>query len=286
MDESENLIPEVKLYLTPENQTLITDINGTTAVHSLLPNVTYVLNASRYDKQFNVTTISRLLVNETAIAWFNVTIICPTLTLQVNVTDANDQPINNAAVKVQEVMGGLYYEGNTIEGIVIFNCTFGNYTVEVYASGVKINEAVADLFQNQNISIRCKLYGLTVSIKVVDYFGQPIPNANVTLQREGLPPRSNRTKPDGLATFSDFIGGRVQITVYLNDETQPCIEKTSSVDSSATIGIKIGKYVLIAGVLVETSQLTTALIILAAILLILSIEIYRRKHLKPKQASS
>jgi len=285
MDRSENRFPEVKLSLTPENQTLFTNITGTTVFPSLLPNVTYVLNASRYDKQFNTTTIPRLLVNETAIAWFNVTIICPTLTLQVNVTDANNQPISNAAVNVQEVMGGLYYEGNTVEGTAMFNCTFGRYTVKVYTRGVEINETVTDLFQNENMSIRCKLYGLTVSIKVVDYFGQPIPNANVTLQREGLPPRSNRTKSNGVATFSDFIGGSVQIAIYLNDQTQPCIDTTSSVVSSETIGIKIGKYVLIAGILVEASQLTTALIIAAAIILIVSIEVYRRKRSKLQKSS-
>jgi hypothetical protein len=285
MDRSENRIPEVELYLTPENQTLFTDINGSTIVHSLLPNVTYVLNASRYDKQFNTTTISRLLVNETAIAWFNVTIICPTLTLQVNVTDANDQPINNAAVKVQEVMGGLYYERNTVEGTAIFDCTFGRYTLKVYASGIEVNETVTDLFQNENVSIRCELYGLTVSIKVVDYFGQPIQNANVTLQREGLLPCSNITKSNGVATFSDFIGGSVQIAIYLNDQTQPCIKTASSVVSSEIIGIKIGKYVLIAGILVETSQLTTALIIAAAIILIVSIEVYRRKRSKLQKSS-
>ena len=285
MDKSENCIPEIKLYLTPENQTLITDINGTTVVHSLLPNVTYVLNASRYDKQFDTIKIPRLLANETAIAWFNLTIICPALTLQVNVTDANNQPISDATLKVQEIMGGLYYEGNTVEGMAVFNCTFGRYTVKVYASGVKINETVTDLFQNENISIRCKLYSLTVSIKVVDYFGQPIPNANVTLQREGLLLRSNRTESNGVATFSDFIGGSVQIAIYLKDQTKPCMETASSVVSSATIGIKIGKYVLIAGILVETSQLATALIIAAVIILIVSIEVYRRKHVKLQKSS-
>jgi hypothetical protein len=285
MDRSENRIPEVKLYLTPEDKTLLTDINGSTVFHSLLPNVTYVLNASRYDKQFNTTTIPRLLVNETAIAWFNMTIICPTLTLQVNVTDANNQPISNAAVNVQEVMGGLYYEVNTVEGMAIFNCTFGRYTVKVYTSGVGINETVTDLFQNENVSIRCELYGLAVSIKVVDYFGQPIPNANVTLQREGLPQRSNRTKSNGVATFADFIGGSVQIAIYFNDQTQPCTETPSSVVSSRTIEIKIGKYVLIAGILVGTSQLTTVLIILAAIILIVSIEVYRRKRFKLQKSS-
>ncbi len=286
MDKSENWLPEVKLYLTPENQTLITDIDGTTVSPSLLPNVTYVVNASRYGRQFNVTTILGLRVDETAVAWFNLTIICPALALQVNVVDANNQPISDVTVKVQEVMGGLYYEGNTVEGMAIFNCTFGRYTVKVYTSGVGINETVTDLFQNENVSIRCELYGLTVSIKVVDYFGQPIPNANVTLQRKGLPPCSNRTKSNGVATFSDFIGGSVQIAIYLNDQTQPCIQTPSSVASSETIGIKIGKYVLIASILVETSRLATALIIVATIILVVSIEVYRRKRLKPKQTSS
>ena len=289
IDGSENRIPEVKLHLTseqaPEDQMLFTDINGSTVFHSLLPNITYVLNASRYDKQFNTTKIPRLLVNETTIAWFNAPIICPTLTLQVNVTDAANQPINDAIVKVQEAMGGLHYERNTVEGTAMLNCTFGRYTVKVYASGVEINETVTDLFQNENVSIRCKLYGLTVSIKVVDYFGQPIPNANVTLQREGLQPRSNRTESNGVVTFSDFIGGSVQIAIYLNDQTQPCIKTASSIVSSATIGIKIGKYVLVAGILVETSQLTTALIIAAVIILIVSIEVYRRKRSKLQKSS-
>jgi hypothetical protein len=285
IDGSENRIPEVKLHLTPGDQTLFTDINGSTVFHSLLPNITYVLNASRYDKQFNTTKIPRLLVNETTIAWFNAPIICPKLTLQVNVTDATNQPINDAVVKVQEAMGGLHYERNTVEGTAMLNCTFGRYTVRVYAIGVEINETVTDLFQNENVSIRCKLYGLTVSIKVVDYFGRPIPNANVTLQREGLQPRSNRTKSNGVATFSDFIGGSVQIAIYLNDQAQPCTETASSVVSSATIGIKIGKYVLVAGILVETSQLTTALIIAAVIILIVSIEVYRRKRSKLQKSS-
>lgn len=283
IDEDGIRIPEVKIFLTPENLTLTTTINGTAVAHSLLPNVTYILNASRYDEPFNLTTISGLLVNETAVAWFNVTIICPKLILKVNVTDAKGQPIGDAVVKVQEQMGGLHYESNTTsEGVAFFNSTFGRFRVEVYAKGIKLNETDVALFQNQNISILCKLYGLTVSIKVTDYFGQPISNANVTLQREGLSPRSNRTRSDGAATFQDIIGGSLQITVYLNDQTRPCAAKPFFVDESKTIEIKVAKYVLLAGVLVETSQLTTALIIVAAVILILSVEVYRRHRKSQK----
>ncbi|MDI6904185.1 MAG: hypothetical protein QMD13_01635 [Candidatus Bathyarchaeia archaeon] len=299
MDARNISIPQVSISLTynyttnlgeKENRTETefgeTNITGTLQFCSLLPNITYIINASRYNNQFNITTIPRLLVNETAIAWFNVTIICPTLTLQVNVTDADSQPISDAIVKVQEVMGGLYDEGSTTaEGIAIFGCTFGNYRVEVYASGAKINETVVDLFQNQNISICCKLYGLNVSIRVVDYFGQSIPDANVILQRDGLQ-YSPSTESNGMITFSNIIGGDLQITVYLPGQSQPCMVTTSSVDESTTIEIKIEKYVVIAGFLVETGQLTTAIIIVVATILILSIEIYRRKRLKPQKSVS
>ena len=281
-------VPETEIYLTPENKIFTTDINGTTVAHSLLPSVNYTLNVTRYDVSFNVTKISTLLENGTATAWYNVTIICPTFTLRVNATDANTEPINNAIVKVRESMGGLNYENTTVEGIAIFNCVFGKYTLEIYdADGIKLNETNTNLFKNWNISISCKLYGLIVSIKVVDYFGQPISNANVTLQREGLASSLHRTtQPDGVATFSSITGGNLQITVYLSDQTHSCVAEWLFVDSSKVIEIKLEKYVVLAGFLVETSSLITTIIIAATVLLVLLIEVYRRKRLKPQKSSS
>jgi hypothetical protein len=287
LDGHEVGVPEVKIYLTPENKIFTTDIDGTTVEHSLLPNVNYTLNVTRYGVSFHVTKISTLLVNGTATAWYNVTIICPTFTLRVNVTDANSEPINNAIVKVRESMGGLNYENTTVEGIAIFNCTFGNYTMDIYdTNGIKLNETNMNLFQNRNISISCKLYGLIVSIKVVDYFGQPISNANVTLQRESLASLHHTTQPDGVATFSSITGGNLQIAVYVSDQTHPCVAEWLFVDSSKVIEIKLEKYIVLAGFLVETSSLITTIIIAATVLLVLLIEVYRRKRLKSQKSSS
>jgi len=284
-------VPEVKIYLTPENQTLTTDINGTATVHSLLPNATrpYVLNASRYNMPFrNVTTIPTLLVNGTATAWFNKTIICPTLTLRVNTINANKQPIVQAKVKVRELIGGLFNESWTDStGNAVFGFIFGKYIIGVYdADDIKLNETSVDLFQNQNVSIPCVLSGLAVSVKIVDYFGQPMPNANVTLQREGIASRSAVTQSDGTVTFSTITGGNLQVTIYLLDQTQQCVERGFFVDRSTTVSIKIEKYVLLAGMLVETSQLATVLIIVLTLLLVLALEIYRRRRAKPKEAEN
>jgi hypothetical protein len=290
VDSIEIGVPEAKISLSSdkENQTKTTNINGTMVARSLLPNVSYTLNVSRYGISFNVTTFSSLLVNESAVAWYNITFICPPLILRVNVTKANGEPINSVKVKAQELLGGISYEKYTNdEGIVVFSCAFGKYTLEVYdADGIKLNETTLNLFHHQNVSISCKLYGLTVSIKVVDYFGQPILNANVTLQREGLAPRSQSTQPDGVATFDSITGGNMQIAVYLFEQTQPCVAEEFFVDRSAAIEIKLEKYVVLAGFFVETNHLATALLVAIVVILALSAEFYKKKRSKPKKSSS
>ena len=291
---SEIRIPEAGTFLaradtpsTAENEN-VTDINGITVAHSLLPDINYVLNVSRYGTQFNTTNIQTLLVDGNLTAWFNVTVTCPTFMLQVNVTDASNQAASDVLVKVQENMGGIRYENRTdAEGMAIFNSTFGKYQIGAYDSdGIKLNEVAVDLFRDQNISLPCQLYGLTVTIRILDYFGQPISNVNVTLHREGAMPRSNHTQADGSAVFSELTGGSLQVVVYLSDQTQPFTEGTYSVVTSTTIEMRANKYVMLAGFLVETSQLATVVIIVATVLFVLAIEVYRRRRLKPKKAES
>ncbi|MBX5327918.1 MAG: hypothetical protein QHH18_01830 [Candidatus Bathyarchaeota archaeon] len=280
-------VPEAGLFLSPENLTATTNLTGIAVFHSLLPNVTYAFNVSRYGVAFNETTIPNLFVNANAIAWFDINITCSTKTLQINVTNPNadNQPINNVTVRIRDLMGGIFYEGKTNpEGIVVFDAVFGNYTVEVYEeNGIKLNETVVVLFENTNVSISCSLYGLDVTVKVVDYFGQPIPNALVILQREGMSERSYRTQANGAALFSNIVGGSIQITVYLADQTQPYAGGNYIIEGSTTIEIKIGKYVVLAGLLIETIHLITAIIIILVVVFLLAIEVYRRKRRKTSQ---
>jgi hypothetical protein len=280
IDKDKNRIPFAEVYVTPKNQTFSTHANGTVVLHSLLSNLTYVLNASRYDTPFNTTTIQRLPLKD----WFNITIICPAVTLRVDVADIQGQPLN-VTVRVQDFTCGLHYHENTFNGKAVLNCTFGRYNIKTYVGEILLNETFVDLFQEKNVAIICKLYGLTISVRVVDYFGQPISNANVELQREGLSISPKRTESNGIATFQDLIGGNLSVSVYLSGQTQPCAAATYSVEETTSIDVRIGKYVVLAGFLVETSQLTTAIIILAAVILIVLIEVYSRKRQKPQQSS-
>jgi hypothetical protein len=281
IDKDNNLIPFADVYVIPKNHTFSTNANGTVVLHSLLSNLTYVLNASRYNMPFNTTTIQQLPLKD----WFNITIICPAVTLHVDVADIQGRPLN-VTVRVQEYTCGLHYNENTFNGKAVLNCTFGRYRIKTYVGEILLNETFVDLFQKENVAIICRLYGLTVSVRVVDYFGQPISNANVELQREALSISPKRTESNGIATFPDLIGGNLSVTVYLADQTQPCVAAMYSVEETKTIEVRIGKYVVFAGFLVETSQLTTAIIIVAAVILIVLIEVYTRKRHKPQKSSS
>jgi hypothetical protein len=294
-DKDEDLLPFVPLninytYITSKegkkgNETITgqTDLSGLFFINSTLTRIDYTINASRYGIVFNKNNNTiHLPVKE----WFNVTILCPSETLTLNVTENHRNPLPNARVALVEQMGGISYNETTdYAGKVVINCTFGKYTVKVYVNNMLLKETSIDLFNDTYREIYCKLYNLTISVKVVDYFGQPISKAKVTWQLDGLQD-SALTKSNGLVTFSNVTGGDLQVTVYLPGQSQPFMVTTSFVDNSEIIPIKLDKYVVLAGFLVETSYLTTALIIVAAILLVLLIEVYRRKRLKPEKRSS
>ena len=295
-DKDENLIPFVFLNITykyittkeakNENGSITgqTDLSGVFLINSTLTHINYTINASRYEIVFNKNnnTIQDLPVEKR----FNVTILCPAKTLTLNVTENHRHPLPNAHVELIEEMGGISYNETTNDaGMVVINCTFGKYGVKVYINNIFLNETFVEIFNDTYSEIYCKLYNLTISVKVVDYFGQPISNAKVTWQLHGLED-SALTESDGLVTFSNIIGGDLQVTVYLPEQSQPFMVTTSVVDSSKTIEIKLDKYVILAGFLVETGNLTTAMIIAATVLLVLFVEVYRRKRLKPQKSSS
>ncbi|MEM2937368.1 MAG: hypothetical protein QXJ63_02325 [Candidatus Bathyarchaeia archaeon] len=262
-----------------------TDITGTAQLNSMLLNAIYTVNASRYGKIFSENnTFSNLQVQ----AWNNIVIAYPVKSLSVNVFDAKNQPIPDAIVKAQELMGGLRYESSTNQnGQALLNCIFGVYFVKVYYRGILLNETKVNMFDDQSVTIKCVRYNLPIYVKVVDYFGQPIPNANVTLERNGLMLSSKRTEANGLVKFTE-IGGTLRIKVYLADQNQPTAAFTILVDEERNetnpIEVKIGKYVILAGLLIETAQFTAIMLVAAVIILILALDVCRKRWLKLRKA--
>lgn len=281
-------IPEAGVFLGPYNNTYTSDLNGSLIIHSLLPNQTYSLNLTRYSNSFNITNLSNLLINNTLQPWYNITILCPNLNLQINVTKANGQPFDNALVKAQDIEGAPIFQGNTdTNGQITFTAPFGSYRIQVLGNNQTIlNETTTDLFENNATTIPCDLYGLTLTVQILDYFGQGISAMNVQVQSNAQPQVTGTTAADGKVTFNNLVGGTLQINVYSSDQSTPLVGQGIDVQNNTTLKITIGKYVVVAGTLMDAGQLATIVIIVIVVVILLIAEIYRRQRTKPMKTET
>ena len=290
-NENGDLIPFVNLdftyqYVTTKGSAFKTghtsgqtDLSGTFVLSSVLPEVSYTINASLYGAVFNIgnNTVTDLPAEPV----YEVVILCPSQTLTLNIIDYNLAAIPDARTEMFEVTSGLFYSAVTdAAGTSSLVVTFGKYRVRVYKDDILLNETVIDVFSDTQSKIRCSLYNIKVSVKVVDYFGQPIPSINVRLHGPGVGTLSDTTQANGITTFSNVIGGKMQIIAYPEGSESSYEALNLQVDEPTTVQIKMTKYVLIGPFLVESSVLATFIVILVAVLLFVLIEVYRRKRAK------
>jgi hypothetical protein len=295
VDEDGSFIPDVQLDLVANQTSAVsmnsTDVNGASIADSLLPifnnaPILYSLNASRYGMPFYNTTSDFPLP---VAAWYNVTIVCPNENLNLNVTDGSGRPIRNASVNAIEQSGGLLYSNDTLaDGTTTLHATFGKYLVQVYVGGIELNETTIDLnYTTVNATINCGLYGLDVSVKLTTYFGQAVPNLNVTLRWIGYPNSTSIVSgSDGIASFKGIVGGNLTLTVSPKGQSSPLSVTTANVYTSTTIEIRLDKYIVLAGMLVDLGQFVTVLTIVLIAIFIVCLEVYRRKRSRPQQSES
>jgi hypothetical protein len=290
-------IPSVSLYITYQYVTTKegvsktgsasgqTDLSGTFSFNSTLPRIGYTINASLYGVVFNTNnnTVSDVPAQPT----FQILILCPSRTLTLKILDYHLAAIPNARIELVEQTSGIFYAAVTDNaGIVSVEVTFGKYLLRIFTGNILLNETVVEVFSDTQIEIRCILYNLQLSLVVVDYFGQSIPNVNVMLRGPEQVTRSATTQTDGTATFGNLIGGNMQIIAYLTGREASYEAVNLQVEAPTAIKIKMAKYVLLGPFLIETSLLATLIIILAAVILFLSIEVYRKKRSKPSKSES
>jgi len=262
------------------------DLSAIFIVSSVLPRISYFINASLYGVVFNLG--NNTLTNLPAQAIYEVTVLCPSETLTLSIIDYNRVAIPNARIEMVELTSGVFSGAVTdTEGRVTMEVTFGKYRLRVYTdNNILLNTTIIEVFSDTQSEIRCSLYNIRISVKVVDYFGQPIPNVSVTLYRSGTDTRSATTQADGTTTFSNVIGGNVQIIAYPEGLESSYEALNLQIEEPTTIQIKLAKYVLLGPFLIEASVLATFLIVLLAIILFVSIEVYRRKRASSASSES
>jgi 5-hydroxyisourate hydrolase-like protein (transthyretin family) len=247
----------------------------------MFTNISYLIEALRYGFLFN-TTLTPPLPTQ---AWNNITITAPKYTMSIHVTDSHDASALGLKVEAFEWSSGtgeLAQPAVTTDndGNVTLSLTFGRYRLRLYKGDAFINEVTIDLTKNQSSSVvRIDTYNITLNVHVVDYFGQPISNVLVTFQRKvnsNYQATENQTTgADGVASFSDIIGGdsRVLVSVAGNpNETQDL----HLVGPTRDVVFKMDGYVAVVGYALETSQFVTIIMLLILIVSFIIASTYKR----------
>ncbi|MGD0202372.1 MAG: carboxypeptidase-like regulatory domain-containing protein [Candidatus Bathyarchaeia archaeon] len=253
-----------------------TDPSGTYILNSTLTGISYSINASLYNQVFN--SGNNTINNLPAQALTEVVIICPNEALTINVVGYNKAAIPSASINLVELTNGLFYTATTdSSGSATSQVTFGMYRLQIYKDNILINETNIEVFGASQQQIICSLYGIQVSVSVVDFFGTPISNANVTLNGPATEQLSAMTQGDGTATFNNVIGGDMQIVAFAQGAQNSYQAVTLTVDKPTSVRIQLDRYIVLGGFLIPVSSLITIIIILVAIVLFATVEIYRRK---------
>jgi hypothetical protein len=257
-----------------------TDLTGAYTFISYLPGIDYVVNASKYGEVFNTgnNTINNVPVRAT----YSTKILCPDETLKIQTYDNNQDPLPNVKVVLTEQASGIFYSVTTDNnGVVQTQVTFGQYRTRVYTNdNLLLNETTISVLRDTNSRIDCVNYNLQVSVKIVDYFGNPINNVNVQVERPGMPTQSANTQNDGVATFPKTLGGKLEITAYLPGNLNSFVTANLEVSSTEPVTITMGKYAAFGGSVIEVTSLIAIILIVIAIVLAAIFEIYQRTGFK------
>jgi hypothetical protein len=251
--------------------------SGTYTLNSTFVGISYIIQASMYNQVFNSgnETVGSL----PAQAVSQVVIICPTEQLTINVVGYTNAPISGASIELVELTNGLFYTATTdSSGSAVAPVTFGMYKLQIYQNSILLNETTVEAFSNSQYAIRCTLYGIQVTVSVVDYFSQPISNANVTVNGPSSERLSAITPRDGTTTFNNVVGGNLQIVAFAPGAESNYQAVTLTVDRPTSVQIKMDGYIVFGPFLVQTSALLTIIIVLVAIILLVIVEVYRRRR--------
>jgi len=263
-------IPFINVTLTYYNVTssFETDRTAIIETYNVPTNISYTIEARRYGFPFYNETIDKLPA-EMGVGWVNITIICPTYNISVQVLDSKSEALSNVEAMLIEWSSGVLM-GSRItdpQGKVNFSAKFGRYGVEVYNYStvlepeVILNKTTIDLIEdNMSIEIHCKIFNVDLYVETIDYFGQPIRNALVEIERKSgedwVKIDSSSTKPDGFARFAPLgglVGGDCRVSVFVAGKLSGI--KEIYLVGSMQIRFKIGRFTSVAGHPIETSQL-------------------------------
>jgi len=271
-----------------ESLSSTTNVSGFVEVSNLFTNISYVLRASRYGFALPNSPINNKTLREPL---NTVIILVPRYTAFVRVFDSEAAAVSGVRVAAYEWTSGITEPAQTQTtngGNATFSLTFGKYRLRAFDDSLLLNETTLDLIQdNLNLTFHLAVYNVDVTVLVRDYLGQPIPNANVTIERrigsEYVLAYSQLTSQDGSALFDSIVGGDCRISVYVAGRLSAVESQFLGVNSSP-VAFGVGEYIIILGTPIQAGlfAFVAFFIILAVVIVVLArkplIRAFRRKR--------
>ncbi|MGE5187427.1 MAG: hypothetical protein ACM3JE_00200 [Betaproteobacteria bacterium] len=248
--------------------------SGSYTLKSALAGATYKVDASIYNQTFNL--FNNTFSNLPSQPIVEVVLLCPDEDLTFTILGSSLAPIADARIELVELSNGLFYSTTTdSNGAASAQVTFGVYRARIYKDNIFVNETTVQAFSSGHKQITCSLYGIQVTVRVVDALGSPVSNVQITLN--GPQKLSGVTKGDGTTTFDNIIGGSMQIIAQAQGAPDIYQAITTTVTQAGTVQVRMDKYIALGSTLIPASLLVTIIIILFAVVALLLVEILRKR---------
>ena len=213
---------------------------------------------------------------------FNESLYCHDFNLTIHAEDARQATLGGYPIMLCDFGGGLYSNATTdSSGNVTFSAALGEYQIRLYNIGetILLNETLFTLVNASTLLLRSSIFNANLSVQVLDYLGQPMPNVRVKLDREGVASVEVNTNGNGVAFFSSIIGGDSFISVYVAGET-PSYSKNAYIEGNTVVTIGLGKYVSVLGLIIDTTEFAVLLTFIVFIIAFALFIVYRRRKSK------
>lgn len=264
-----------------ETASMITDDTGISKVSNLFTNLTYILKGSRY----GLGLPGLPLQNKTSAVPLNiVTVVLPTYTAVVSLLDAKGTAVSGVRIAAYEWSSGftdplvMETSGN---GKASLSLTFGKYHLRAFGDSLVLNDTELDLIENNlNFTFSLDVLNVDITVSVRDFFGQPIPNANVTVEHrvgnDYVLAYSQFTGSDGSATFESAVGGDSRVSVYAGGSLVGTETQFLSGAHNA-VQFDVAEYVSVFGSVISTGLF--AFVLFLIVMVVVVILILSRKRL-------
>ncbi|HKZ93519.1 MAG TPA: hypothetical protein VJ249_02910 [Candidatus Bathyarchaeia archaeon] len=270
-------------FTTRDNKTATDVTNGQTnatgmaTLKNLFTNTAYQVEASRYGLLFSNTSVS--VESQPASPWVTLNLTLPTHELNVHALDSKNGDAAGISIHAYEWTSGvttpLESKETSLSGDAFFSLPFGRYILRAYRGEDLLSETVLDLIKPLAFTFNLGTLNVDVAVWVFDFFGQPMANAEVRIERptdQGFVLVSSQTTGgSGSARFVSLLGGDSRVSVYLAGKLVGV--KTQFLGAGSNeVAFNVGEYVALMGYPIAASVfvLMIFIVLLIVVLLVLT----------------